>query len=124
MLSREEKDKKIKAAFWDYNIEPHNIYLIVLGKREEKGFFTREKILVRLIETLSWYELIDLFGIEFLVKNMGQSIIAKIRNPEIRVRYESARKILQGEAISDSGWSDKNRERLKASLLSDRWYRP
>jgi hypothetical protein len=120
MLSSKEINKKIKAAFWDYNIDPHNIYLTALGKKTGAGFFTREKILVRLIERLSWYELIDLFGKEFLIKNLSQSIIGKVRNSEIRNRYESIRKILQGEAVSNTGWSNKNRRRLKASLLSDR----
>ena len=28
MISKEEINRKIKAAFWDYNIDPHDIYLI------------------------------------------------------------------------------------------------
>jgi hypothetical protein len=122
MISKEEINKKIKSAFWDYNIDPENIYMIALGKKEGTIFFTREKILIRLLERLSWYEIIDLFGKEFLKRNLSSSVVSKIRNQEIRNRYEFIRKILQGETISYSGWSAQNRKRLESSVLSDRRY--
>ena len=122
MISKEEINRKIKAAFWDYNIDPHDIYLIALGKKERAGFFTKERILIRLLERLSWYELIDLFGKEFLIRNLESSIIRKIRNQGIRNRYELIRRILQGEVVSNTGWSLQNRKRLKSSVLSHRWY--
>jgi hypothetical protein len=122
MISTEEINKKIKAAFWDYNINPYKLYLTAIDENSGNEFFTKEKILIRLIERLSWYELLDIFGKEFLLKNLSQALISKIRNPIIRERYESIGRILREEALSDSGWSDKNRRRLKASILSDRRY--
>jgi len=122
MISEKEKISKIKSAFWDYNICPQDIYMVVVGKKEGSGIFTREKILIRLLERLSWYEIIDLFGKEFLRKNLRQAIISKIRNPEIRNRYEFIRRILQKETVSFTGWSVQNRKRLESSILSHRWY--
>jgi len=122
MLSKEEINKKMKAAFWDYAVDPYNIFLIALGKKMGNRFFSKEKILVRLIERLSWYEIIDLFGKEFLAKNLNPSIISKIRNPEIRNKYEFIRRVLQEETLSYSGWSVQNRQRLKSSVLSNRRY--
>ncbi|MCF6271091.1 MAG: hypothetical protein L3J41_15370 [Melioribacteraceae bacterium] len=121
MISKKEISKKINSAFWDYNIDPNDIYLIVLGKKEGTGFFTVEKILIRLLERLSWYEIVDLFGKEFLTKNLSPSIIKEIRNPEIRNRYEFIRRILQRETLSHTGWGFENRKRLKSSVLSHRW---
>ncbi len=122
MLSKKEINKKIISAFWDYNINPEEIYLISLGKKKDTKFFTKEKILIRLFERLSWYEILDLFGREFLKKNLTPKLIKKIRNPNIRNRYELIRKILQGEALPATGWSAENRKRLKASVLSHRRY--
>ncbi len=79
MISQEEINKKIKSAFWDYNIDPENIYAIVLGKKEETKFFTSEKIIIRLLERLSWYEIVDILGKEFLTRNLTASIISKIK---------------------------------------------
>jgi hypothetical protein len=122
MILSEEIKNRIKSVYWDYNVDPVEIYLTIIGRRNVDGFFTKEKILLRLIERLSWYELIDLLGKEYLTKNLNKTIIEKIRNPQIRNKYESIRKILQGEAVSTAGWSDQNRKRLKASILSDRRY--
>ena len=122
MILRKEIIKKIKSVYWDYKIDPAEIYLTIIGENTAKGFFSKEKILIRLIERLSWYELIDLVGKEYLTKNLNKTIIEKIRNHQIRNKYESVRKILQGDAVSPAGWSNQNRKRLKASILSDRWY--
>ncbi|HEX9739619.1 MAG TPA: hypothetical protein VGA29_02495 [Ignavibacteriaceae bacterium] len=122
MISKEEINRKIKSAFWDYDIDPYEIYLIGLGKKPGNNFFSKDKILIRLIERLSWYEIVDLFGKEYLTKNLNPTLINKIRNPEIRNRYEFIRKVLQGETVSYTGWSIQNRQRLKSSVLSDRRY--
>ncbi len=111
-MTKEEINKAIKAAFWDYNIDPNKFYSIAIGKSPASGIFTKNKILLRLLERLSWYELIDLFGIDFLKENLKPELISLIRVPELRERYESVRKFLHGEALSGSGWSDQNRKRL------------
>ena len=122
MLSNKEILDKIKSAYWDYFIDPSEIYSIAAGKRPAKGMLTKEKILARLFERLSWYELLEIFGKEFLAVNLNDLVQQYIRNPDIQSRYESIRKILRREALSSSGWSDKNRKRLKSTLLSDRRY--
>ncbi|AFH49137.1 Hypothetical protein IALB_1427 [Ignavibacterium album JCM 16511] len=118
MKNEESSYKKIKDAFWDYNIDPEKLYLILHDKIPPDGMFTKAKILLRLIEVLSWYEIIDLFGKEYLKQNITKELVDKIRNPILRDRYEFIRKVLHNEAISTSGWSDKNRDRLKSSILS------
>jgi len=122
MLSREEIKNKIKSAYWDYDIDPEKLYLIAIEEEGSEVFFTKEKILLRLIERLSWYELIDIFGKEYLSRNLNKALIEKIRNPQIRNKYESIRKILCGETVSPAGWSNQNRKRLKASILFNRWH--
>jgi hypothetical protein len=110
--------QKIQSAFWDYNIDPSKLYLILLDKNPSIGSLTKEKILLRLIETLSWYEILDLLGKDYLRKNLTKDITNKIRNSVLRERYEYVRRILQNEALSSSGWSDENRKRLKTSIPS------
>jgi len=122
MVSRKEIYRKIQSAFWDYNVDPADIYLILLDKKEGTGFFSKEKILVRLLERLSWYEIVDILSEKYLAKNLKISILSKIRNSAIRNKYEFIGRILRGETLSDSGWSIQNRERLKSSVLSHRWH--
>lgn len=117
-----EKYKIIKSAFWDYNIDPELFLKILNNKIKEDSYFSKEKIFIRLLETLSWYDLVSLLGIEYLRNHLNDNILLKLRNPELRIRYDNARKILHGETLSASGWSSENRERLKSSVLSNRWY--
>jgi hypothetical protein len=123
-MKLEKNIKTLRNIFWDYNVEPDEIYLILKKEKEEDKFFSREKILLRILERMGWYEVLELLGKDYLKKNLTVSLLRKIRNPNIKIRYEILRKFLQGEALSFTGWSDENSKRLKTSLLSERWYRP
>lgn len=123
MFHNDVIEQKIRNVFWDYNINPHELYLIATDKKPGKGFFNKEYLLKRLLERLSWYEIIEIFGIDYIKVNLTPKIIFGIRNPILKRRYEFIRKVLQGEALSFTGWSDENRKRLKSSVLSHRWNR-
>lgn len=124
MLTKENIGKKIESVFWDYNIDPDELYQIVMEKKRGKGFLSKKYILKRILERLSWYEIIEIFGLDFLKKNLTAKIIFEIRNTTLKNRYEFIRIILQGETLSFTGWSVENRKRLKSSVLSNRWNRP
>lgn len=122
------KDKKIireimRNIIWDYNLDPYDLFEVVTGKSGKAGHFNSELILLRMIERLSWYDLINLLGIDYLKKNITSDIIARIRDNNLKEKYEFVRKVLQGEAVSFSGWSPGYRKKIEHTLLSDRWYR-
>ena len=121
----EKKDIKriLTQIIWDYNVKPDDLYLVITGKKESAGPFTAEKIFIRMLERLSWYDLLDMVGIEYLKSNLTKELIGKIRFPDLKEKYEFIRKILQREAISFSGWSAEYRKKIEHTLLSNRWYR-
>lgn len=123
MMDSEDQIRNIlKGVVWDYDIDPYDLYLVALGGKQPIGFFNSERSLLRFLERLSWYQLLDVFGADFLRKNLTSDLIGKIWPRGLRERYEIIRGLLQGEAISPSGWSSENRNRLAASVLSDRRY--
>ncbi|MGO9481855.1 MAG: hypothetical protein ACLP05_08760 [Candidatus Kryptoniota bacterium] len=122
MNSESDIREILQGLVWDYKIDPYDLYLIALGKKESIGFLNKERTLIRLLEGLSWYKLLSLFGADFLRENLTADLIQKIWYKGLRERYETIRRILQGEAVSTSGWSAENRKRLAASVLSDRRY--
>ncbi len=122
MLDRKTINRIFKGVIWDYNIDPYDLYLIALSKKNNIGFFNSERSLLRLLERLSWYEVLQVFKTDFLKENLTPHLISKIRNVQLRERYELIRKILHEETLSLTGWDIKNRERIKSSLLSNRWY--
>lgn len=112
----------IQKAFWDYDIDPEWVISVLEGSIPGKGFFTRDRLFLRLIERLPWYDLVRILGIEYIKNNLSPAIIFLIRNKTLRERYELIRKILYGEIISPSGWSAENRERLQRGVLFKRWH--
>jgi hypothetical protein len=122
-VDKEQTRKLLQPILWDYQIDPYDFVEVAIGNKDRIGSFSQEKALVRIFERLSWYDLINLFGIEQLTKLLTKQAISGIRIRELREKYEFARKILHGEAVSFSGGSPEYREKIRNSLLSDRWYR-
>jgi hypothetical protein len=122
-MNKEQIRKILQPIIWDYNIDPVDFFEVAVGMKDSVGFFNQEAALIRMLERLSWYDLIYLFGINKLSILLRKEIIARLRMKELREQYEFARKILQGEPVSFSGWSPEYREKIKHTLLSNRWYR-
>jgi hypothetical protein len=113
----------LRGIIWDYDVDPDELFEVITGKREKSGPFDAERIFVRMLERLSWYELIELLGLEFIKNHLSKDVIRKIRFKELRGRYETIRKVLSGDPLSFSGWDHEYREKIKHTLLSNRWYR-
>ena len=122
-LSESDIRSIMKLIVWDYAVDPYVLYEVVTGKRDKAGHFDAERILIRMLERLSWYDLINILGMEFLQQALTPQVIKKIRFRDLQEKYDFVRKVLQGEAVSFSGWSPLYRERIKHTLLSNRWYR-
>jgi hypothetical protein len=113
----------LKSIIWDYDVSPGELYEVITGQRPKAGPFTFDRLFVRMLERLSWYELIDLLGMEYLKQHLSQRVIDKVRFKTLRGRYETVRKLLSGHPVSFSGWDPEYREAIKHTLLSNRWYR-
>jgi hypothetical protein len=113
----------LKSIIWDYDVSPGELYEVITGQRLKAGPFTFDRLFVRMLERLSWYELIDLLGMEYLKQHLSQRVIDKVRFKTLRGRYETVRKLLSGHPVSFSGWDPEYREEIKHTLLSNRWYR-
>ena len=123
IMKHDEIRALLRPILWDYDLDPYEFYEVAAGTRARLGMFTQDTALIRLFERLGWYDLIDLFGLDELTRLLTKERIAKLRIPELRERYELARKVLHGEPVSLSGWSPEYREKIRRTLLSHRWYR-
>ena len=122
-MEKAEIQKLLQPIVWDYHIVPYELYEVAIGQKEHVGWFTQERALIRILERLSWYDLVNLFGIDKLTKLLTKEIISQIRFKTLQEKYEFARKVLQGEPVSFSGWNPEYREKIRHTLLSNRWYR-
>lgn len=122
-LRQDEIREIMKHTVWDYAVDPLELYEVVAGKREKVGHLDAERIFLRMLERLSWYDLLDLLGVEGLRSRLTPHVIASQRRQDQRDRYEYVRRVLRKETVPFSGWDPRYREKVRGSLLSHRWYR-
>jgi hypothetical protein len=122
-MKKTDIQSTLRNIIWDYDVDPDELYETVLGKRKRAGPFDSQQILIRMLERLSWYELIDILGLEFISNALTEEVINKIRFKALREKYETARQVLHGHPLSVSGWDPPYREKIRHTLLSNLWYR-
>jgi len=123
MMTTAQKQNALKSLVWDYNVDGDRLLEVLLGLREKEGPFDQNRLFLRVLERLPWHDVLDMVGKNLLKQLLTPGLIARLRFPEQRRRYERIRKILQGEPVSFSGWDPRHREAYRRSLLSNRWYR-
>ena len=122
-MSVDEKNKVLKSIFWDYNTELLPFDKLIEGDINAIDDYEFKLILTRMLERLNWYELMDILGIDLIKRLLTPEIISKLRNNELKERYERIRRILFEEPLPVSGWDPEYRKRIKTTLLSYRWDR-
>ncbi len=123
MMTDSDKQNLLKSIVWDYRVDGKELMKVLSGSKRKEGPFDLEKLFIRILERLPWYDILDLLGKDRITQLLTNEMIGRLRLPEQRERYERIRKILQGEPVSFSGWNPENREKYRRSLLSNRWYR-
>jgi len=61
---KKDTNQILKRNNWDYSISTGDIVAVLRGDQEYAGHWNYNKLLIRMLETLSWYELLDLVGRE------------------------------------------------------------
>ncbi|OGU83410.1 MAG: hypothetical protein A2W11_02095 [Ignavibacteria bacterium RBG_16_35_7] len=121
-MTQDEKYTALKKIFWDYNIEMLPLKKIASRQFPDVDKYEYDLVINRMLERMSWIELLDILGIDELKKILTRNKIKKLRSNELKDRYERIRRILFKEPLSLSGWDTEYIKRIKATLLSNRWY--
>jgi hypothetical protein len=94
MLETSEIKKRLKMAFWDYHYSEDSLYN-VLYEDAQIPHLTKERIYQRLLETYSWYKILELVPIEQLKMALSDEIIGKLRGKPLQKRYFHVARILR-----------------------------
>lgn len=122
-MTMDDKLIILKRIFWDYHDGSLPIVKAARGEFDSIGDYEFKIILNRMFERLNWYDLMDILGVDRIIKFLTKDNISRIRFSELRDRYEFIRKVLSGEPVSFAGWGDAYRQKIRHTLFSDRWYR-
>ena len=90
-----EKNRLLNQILWDYNISTEDIEAVLKGEKKIAGHYTREVIFRKMIETYSWFTIIQLFSPYEIQNLLTSNTISKLRSPSLRRKYEFVQKRLQ-----------------------------
>lgn len=122
-MNTTQKYETIKKIFWDYHFEQLPVDKIISGNFSAITEYERNFIFRRMLERLTWYELLDILGTEKIKQLITREMISKLPDKALRNKYEFIGRILSGENLSFTGWGDAYYQRIKHTLFSNRWYR-
>lgn len=90
-----ERHKIFKQILWDYTIPIDDIEAVLQGEKERAGHYTREKLFLKMIETYSWFTILQFFTPNQIQILLTDQMITQLRSPSLRKKYEFVQKRLQ-----------------------------
>jgi hypothetical protein len=94
-MTIEERYKLFRQIMWDYNISDDEVDAVLKGKREKAGHYNRQTLFVKLLESYSWFTVVQLFSPEELRQLLSDDVIKKLRFKSLRTKYDFIQKRLQ-----------------------------
>ncbi len=99
-MNSAEKHKLFKQIMWDYNILPEDIESVLKGEKALAGHYTRDTLFLKLLESYSWFTILQLLSINEIHSLLTTQTISKLRSPSLREKYEFVQKRLQKIILS------------------------
>ncbi len=94
-MQSSETEQLLAKAFWDVDADPGELYRLLTGESEKAGHITRERLYSRLMETFSWYQVLEIVPGDQIKNMLDENIISKLRNKTLQKRYETLAEILR-----------------------------
>jgi hypothetical protein len=94
-MDKTDKTRLLLQIIWDYNISVDDIDLVLKGKKILAGHYTREMLFRKIIESYSWFTILQLFTPEEIKELLTNQVISKLRSPSLKKKYEFVYKRLQ-----------------------------
>ena len=80
---------------WDYTISADEVENVLRGKIESIGHYNKQAIFIKLLESYSWFTIVQLFTPVELRQLLSDNVIKKLRFKSLRTKYEFVQKRLQ-----------------------------
>ncbi len=80
---------------WDYNISPVEVDNVLLEKSKMAGHYDKQVVFIKILESYSWFTIIQLFSTKELRQLLSDDVVKKLRFKSLRTKYEFVQKRLQ-----------------------------
>jgi len=93
---------KLKGMLWDLTSEKREVLFEQITQNPYKAF-QDEQVLIRGLNSLNWYDLIQILGSDNLFLLLTENVISKLYPEQRRLYYKNAKELLSKYTISSSG---------------------
>lgn len=107
---------------WDYNISPEEVDKLVKGEAKFAGHYDINSLFIKMLNNLSWYEIIEIIDIDRIIFLLTDEAINRIRIKSIQNNYARLQRLLRNETVSSAKWGSSANEQPAYPILSNRWY--
>ncbi len=90
-----EKKKLLEQITWDYDISIEDVYAVIKGEKEKAGHYSRETLFQKMIESYSWFTILQFFSPNEIKHLLSNRTISKLRSNSLKQKYEFVQKRLQ-----------------------------
>lgn len=94
-MNKFEKNKLLSQILWDYNIQVEDVDVVLKGNKDRAGHYTRIMIFQKIIESFSWFTILQIFTPQEIRSLLTGDVIKKLRSVSLRKKYEFVYKRLQ-----------------------------
>jgi len=101
-MNRQQRHKILKSLMWDYQIPAGDLEMLLDGKIDKAGHYTRETLFAKMLSGLPWYTVIQLVTAEGAKQLLTDDVIKSLWPESIQIKYRYVKKRLQ-EALPDPG---------------------
>ena len=101
-MEKNERIKLFRQIMWDYNISSDDIEALFSGERMKAGHYDRETLFRKMLESYSWFTLLNVFTPQEIKILLTNDVIKGFRSQSLKKKYEFVKKRLQ-EVIPTAG---------------------
>jgi hypothetical protein len=87
---------KLKAVYWDADVDPEQIRRLFRGEIDRVGHIDRVNLYRRLLMTYDWYTLLSLIPPDRLREALSEAVLEHLYPASLKDRYIYARSVLFG----------------------------
>lgn len=101
-MDQSEREKLVRQIMWDYSINEEDVSALLSGEKDKAGHYNRTLLFQKILESYSWFTVLNIFTPEEINNMLTADVIARLRVPSLRKKYEFVKKRLQ-EVIPVTG---------------------
>jgi len=94
-MNIEERHKLFQQIMWDNSLSPDDVEALLQGMNEKIGRYDKNAVFIKLLESFSWFTILQLFSPEELRNLLSDDVVKRLRFKSLRTKYEFVQKRLQ-----------------------------